>query len=164
MDYYETVMTHYLRSDRAIFLNTECCIQLNEGNNPDISGPHWYCDAVAADFRDKTIFLCEISYSKGLPTLTKRLRGWHDDWAKVCYALTRDSFLDKAWPVRPWLFVPEQLVPMLTRRLEEISAGQPLKFSPRITPLEMIQPWQYQSWNRVGELPKPVVVPEAMRA
>ena len=55
MDYYETVMTHYLRSDRAIFLNTECCIQLNEGNNPDTSGPHWYCDAVAADFRSRAI-------------------------------------------------------------------------------------------------------------
>jgi hypothetical protein len=23
MDYYETVMTHYLRSDRVIFVNTE---------------------------------------------------------------------------------------------------------------------------------------------
>lgn len=92
-----------------------------------------------------------------------RLKGWHDDWVKVCYALTRDSFLDKAWPVRPWLFVPEQLVPLLLLRLEEISLGQPLKFAPRITPLEMIQPWQYQSWNRIGELPKPVAVPEEMR-
>ena len=163
MDYYETVMTHYLRSDRAIFLNTECCIQLNQGGNPDTSGPHWYCDAVAADFRSKTIFLCEISYSKGLPTLTKRLKGWHEDWEKVCHALARDSFVDKGWPVRPWLFVPEQFVSLLLRRLEEIRAGQPSKFIPRITPLEMIQPWQYQSWNRIGELPKPVAVPEAMR-
>ena len=96
MDYYETVMTHYLRSDRAVFVNTECCIQLNESGNPDVGGPRWYCDAVAADFRSKTIFLCEISYSKGLVSLTKRLRGWHDDWAGVCFALTRDSHLDKS--------------------------------------------------------------------
>jgi hypothetical protein len=163
MDYYETVMTHYLRSDRAVFLNTECCIQLNEGSNPDNSGPHWYCDAVAADFRNKIIFLCEISYSKGLPTLTKRLKGWHDDWELVCHALTRDSFLDKVWPVRPWLFVPEQLIPLLLRRFQEISGGSPLKYAPRITPLEMIQPWQYQSWNRIGEAAKPDVVPETMR-
>ena len=108
--------------------------------------------------------MCEISYSKGLPTLSKRLREWHDDWVKVCYALTRDSFLNEDWPVRPWLFVPEQLVPLLLRRLEEIGAGEPLKFSPRITTLEKIQPWQYQSWNRTSELDKPVIVPEAMRA
>jgi hypothetical protein len=163
MDYYETVMTHYLRSDRAIFVNTECCIQLNESDNPDTSGPHWYCDAVAVDFRSKAVFLCEISYSKGLPSLTKRLKGWHDDWAKVCYALTRDSYFDKSWPVRPWLFVPEQFVPLLLRRFDEIRTGQALKFSPRITPLEMIQPWQYQSWNRIGEMKKPDIVPKEMQ-
>ena len=75
MDYYESVMVHYLRSDRAVFVNTEACVQLNASANPDNSGPHWYCDAIAADFRSKTVFLCEVSYSKGLPSLTKRLRG-----------------------------------------------------------------------------------------
>jgi hypothetical protein len=163
MDYFENVMVHYLRSDRATFVNTECCIQLNQSANPDTSGLHWYCDAVAADFRSKTVFLCEISYGKGLVSLTKRLKGWHDDWEKVCFALTRDSFLDETWPVRPWLFVPEQFVPLLVKRFNEISAGQALKFHPRITPLEMIQPWRYQSWNRVSELQKPDVVPEAMQ-
>jgi hypothetical protein len=49
MDYYENVMMHYLRSDRAIFVNSESCIQLNQASNPDKSGLHWYCDAVAAD-------------------------------------------------------------------------------------------------------------------
>ncbi len=115
MDHYETVMVHYLRADRAVFVNSECCIQLNQSANPDSSGPHWYCDSAAADFRNKTIFLCEISYSKGMRTLTKRLKGWHADWEQVCYALIRDSFLDKDWPVRPWLFVPEDFVPLLLR-------------------------------------------------
>jgi hypothetical protein len=50
MNYYESVVVDYLRADRAIFVNTECCIQLNEAVNPDNSGPHWYCDAVAVDF------------------------------------------------------------------------------------------------------------------
>ena len=95
MDYYESVMIHYLRSDRAIFVNPECCIQLNPADNPDKSGSHWYCDAVAADFRNKTIFLCEVSYSKGLSSLTKRLREWHDHWEGLCVALTRESFLEK---------------------------------------------------------------------
>lgn len=163
MDYYESVMIHYLRSDRAIFLNSECCIQLNPSDNPDKSGPHWYCDAVAADFRSRTVFLCEVSYSKGLPSLTKRLQGWHDDWEKLCVALTRESFLDTAWPVRPWIFVPEELVPLLLKRFDQIRAGQPLKFSPRVTPLEIVQPWRFQSWNRIGEMSKPAAVPEAMR-
>ena len=164
MDYYESVMVHYLRSDRAIFVNSECCIQLNPGANPDETGPHWYCDAVAADFRNKTVFLCEVSYSKGLTSLTKRLRAWHDDWDKLCTALTRESFLNREWPVRPWIFVPEEMVSLLVRRFDEIRAGQPLKFSPRITPLEMIQPWRFQSWNRIEELEKSTSVPEAMRS
>lgn len=163
MDYYESVMLHYLRSDRALFTNSECCIQINQGDNPDTSGPHWYCDAVAVDLRSKIIFLCEISYSKGLPSLTKRLKEWHDNWDALRNALIRDSFLENNWPVRPWLFVPEQFVALLLRRFEEIRAGQPLRYLPRITPLEMIQPWRFQSWNRTGELSKPETIPEAMR-
>lgn len=155
MDYYETVMLHYLRADRAIFVNSECCIQLNEAANPDLSGPHWYCDAVASDFRNKTIFLCEISYSKGLQSLTKRLREWHADWDKLCFSLVRDSFLHADWPVRPWLFVPEEYVPVLLLRLDEIRAGAPLRYLPRVTTLEMIQPWRFRSWNRIGEREKP---------
>jgi hypothetical protein len=48
MPYYQDVVVEYLRENRAIFLNTECCIQLNEGN-PDTSGTHWYCDVLAID-------------------------------------------------------------------------------------------------------------------
>jgi hypothetical protein len=59
MNYYESVVMDYLRSDRAIFVNAECCIQLNQADNPDTSGPHWCCDAVVSDFRGCCIFLCE---------------------------------------------------------------------------------------------------------
>jgi len=45
MDYYESIVVNYLRADRALFVNTECCVQLNQSDNPDGSGPHWYCDA-----------------------------------------------------------------------------------------------------------------------
>jgi hypothetical protein len=109
MNYYESVVMDYLRADRAIFLNTEYCIQINPGN-PDTSGPHWYCDAVALDFRSKEIFLCEISYAVRLADLLKRLKGWHDNWKGVCDAVARDSFLPEPWPIRPWLFVPESRV------------------------------------------------------
>jgi hypothetical protein len=80
MDYYENVVVHYLRADRALFVNTECCIQLNQSKNPDSSGRHWYCDAVACDFRKSRIFLCEISYGAQLSDLTKRLKEWYANW------------------------------------------------------------------------------------
>jgi hypothetical protein len=162
VDYYESVVINYLRADRAVFVNTECCIQLNPGN-PDTSGPHWYSDAVAVDFKQRRIFLCEISYNAHLVDLAKRLKSWHENWAQVCSALKRDCNLPENWPVRPWLFVPEKFVALLLQRLEQFQADS-LSFSPLITTLEMVQPWCYRSWNRIGEVPKPSVIPEAMQA
>jgi hypothetical protein len=168
MDYYESVVIAYLRSDRALFVNTECCIQISPGHNPG-KGTHWYCDAVGADFRSKTVFLCEISYSLQLAALIKRLKTWHKNWDGIRAALARESVLPKDWPVRPWLFVPETCVPKLVTRLSQIGNGTP-EFTPRITPLEMVQPWCYCSWDRVGEKRccarhpciKPRSIPEAM--
>jgi len=163
MSFYEEVVIDYLKADRALFVNTNCCIQLNESNNPDGSGPHWYCDAVTVDFRAKTIFLCEISYSSSLGDLIKRLKAWHESWRLLCIALCRDSFLPSEWSVRPWLFVPEKLLPLLLRRMgQATSAGTP-HFIPRITTLEMVQPWQYRSWHRIGETEKPPAIPEEMQ-
>jgi hypothetical protein len=163
MDYYESVVVNYIRADRALFVNTECCIQLNKSDNPDTSGPHWYCDAVACDFRNRRVLRCEISYSAQLSDLSKRLKGWHDNWDSVCQALVRDSFVPKDWPARPWLFVPQKRVPVLLKRFEQMSGvGLPLNFKPLITPLEMVQPWLYR-WSRIGEEPKPGV-PAEMQA
>ncbi len=163
MDYYQAVVSEYLAADRALFINTECCIQLNEGGNPDTSGPHWYADAVVCDFRDSTIFLCEISYSQSLAPLVKRLSAWAQSWDLLHLALVRDCRLPAHWPVRPWLFVPEKLIPLLLKRLKIVSAVEEPPFVPRITPLEMVQPWLYKSWNRVGEGDKPTSIPLAMQ-
>jgi len=164
MNYYENVVVDYLRADRATFVNTECCIQLNQAENPDNSGPHWYCDAVALDLRAKTVFLCEISYNKQLGDLTKRIKEWHDHWGLVCQALVRDCFLRDDWQVRPWLFVPEESISLLVKRLEQICGAESLKYDPRITPLEMVQPWKYRAFNRVGEGDKPATIPLKMQA
>jgi hypothetical protein len=151
MNYYESVVMDYLRADRAIFVNTEFCIQINKAANPDKSGPHWYCDAVALDFRCKEIFLCEISYAANLGGLINRLKGWNANWDGVRSALARDCFLAEQWPITPWLFVPWGRVDFLKRRLAEIANGQRPKFVPKITVLEEVQPWLYSSWNRNGE-------------
>lgn len=148
MDYYESVVIDYLRADRAVFVNTECCIQLNPGANPDTSGPHWYCDAVALNFRSKEVLLCEVSYALRLDELIKRLKGWHDNWHGVVAALLRDSLISGlGWPVRPWLFVPHDRITLLESKLKQIGKGQPLKFSPKITPLEDVQPWCRPAFN-----------------
>jgi len=146
MDYYQSVVLDYLEADRAFFVNAEYCIQINPGDNPDTTGPHWYCDAVALDLRAKEVFLCEISYATHLADLTKRLKGWHDNWDGVRRALVRDGFISESWPVRPWLFVPQERVDLLKKRLLQIANGQP-KFKVRITPLEMVQPWRYPNFN-----------------
>ena len=76
MDHSEGVVLDFLRADRRLFINAQCCIQLNPGSNPDTSGPHLYCDAVAVSVRDRTAYLCEISYAGRLPALLARLKSW----------------------------------------------------------------------------------------
>ena len=164
MDYYQGVVIDYLRADRSVFVNTECLIQLNQAPNPDTSGPHWYCDAVAADFGTETIFLCEISYAEGLTALLKRLSEWNTHWEKVCAALIRDCTLPAPWLVRPWLFIPEKTVPIAVsgiRKIQEASAVGAMPV-PRVTTLERVTPWQYRAWNRQGENEKPGSIPAEM--
>lgn len=164
MDYYESVVINYLRADRAVFVNTECCIQLNQQHNPDTSGPHWYCDAVAVDFRQERIFLCEISYSARLGGLVKRLKAWHEKWPELCTALKKGCALPEGFEVRPWIFVQEESLKLLLKQLNQFHSEQPSNFKPRITTLEMVQPWRYCSWNRINEDEKPSIIPVAMQA
>lgn len=158
MSYYEGVVLEYLRVDRAMFVNPEYCIQIGEGTELK-KGSHWYCDFVSADFRSKTIFLCEISYAAGLGPLLKRLREWNANWDGICKAMHLNLLTD--WPVRPWLFVPEG-DKHLKALLRAFKTMETLNFKPVITPLDMVQPWKYP-WNRNGEADKPNV-PEEMRA
>ncbi len=165
MDFYQGVVIEYIRADRAIFVNTEFCLQINAADNPDQSGPHWYVDAVATDFRNKSIFLCEISFAVNLDSLIKRLQGWHAHWQAIRNALARDAHLPPDWPVRPWLFVPEELVPVLVKKLTPLLNGSNHSLPiPLITTLEMTQPWRYRSWSRNGEATKPDIIPAQMQS
>ena len=164
MDYYQGVVLDYLRADRTVFVNPECCIQLEGSSNPD-RDTHWYCDAVAIDLRDHpTVFLCEMSYAKELKALTDRLHSWASHWEEVKHALVRDCKVDATWTVRPWLFVPAATVERLVKKLDAMKAsdGSPV-FAPRITTLESVQPWNYCSWNhRDKDTPRPSDVPASM--
>jgi hypothetical protein len=141
VDFYQGVVVDYLRADRAVFVNTQCCIQLNDNPNPDTSGPHWYCDAVAMDFRAETVFLCEFSYATKLSAMIDRLKQWSENWSDLHRALVRDCRIPNDWLVRPWLFVPEKTIPKLVTKLKAIVGKDGLpSFRPRITPLECVQP------------------------
>lgn len=164
MDYYQTVVLDYLRADRSLFLNPETCIQLNPHANPDLSGPHWYCDAVVADFHKKRILLVEISYAAELGSLKKRLLEWNLHWREIRVALHRDCFLPVEWDIIPWLFIPKDRQEMLVHWIESHAMStQGFKLNPLLTHLESVQPWKYCSWDRTIKDEKPDTIPLRMR-
>jgi hypothetical protein len=152
-DYYQGVVYDYLRADRSVFINTECTIQIEPGDQPP-KGKSWICDAIAADFKSGTVFLCEVTYSETLQALLKRLSAWNEHWDEIRQALIDKKYnkLPANWQVRPWLFIPEGFKAKLNQGLEKIkeTSGQ-LRFEPRITSLEEVQPWKYRIWSRMRE-------------
>ena len=150
MDYFQGVVTEYLRADRAMFVNTECLIQLNPADTP-AKGTHWYCDAVAANFRETTLYLCEVTYSTTLYSLLGRLQTWSTNWRALRAALVRDCGVPEAWQVKPWLFVPEARMARLTNKLvmlTNVGSADGNMPAPRITYLESVVPWKYRTWDR----------------
>jgi hypothetical protein len=152
-DYYQGIVYDYLRADRSVFINTECTIQIEAGDQPP-KGKSWICDAIAADFRAKTVFLCEVTYSESLQALLKRLSAWNDHWNEISEALIDEKYnnLPKNWEVMPWLFIPKHLEAKLKQGLGKIkeTSGE-LKFKHKITILENVQPWKYRNWDRIRE-------------
>lgn len=164
MDFYQGIVIDYLRADRAVFVNAECCIQLNEGPNPDNSGRLWYCDAVAVDFQHSEVLLCGIPYAEKLASLAKRLKEWSQNWQGVQRALERDCKVPEGWRVRPWLFIPTRSIDSLVNNLKALTSadGSPV-FAVRITPLEKVQPWLYRSWDHQDCMTDKSDVPEEYR-
>jgi hypothetical protein len=152
VDYFQGVVIEYLRANRATFVNTECCIQLHDNENPDVSGPHWFCDALAVNLLESRAYLCEVSYAKSLGALRKRLASWREHWPLVRVALKRDCGISLDWTVTPWAFVPKDISPMLAQYLSASPAdeGRNTYQMPRakITFLEDVVPWKYRSWDR----------------
>lgn len=146
MDNCESLVLEYLRADRSVFVNTQCCIQLFDSPNPDTSGPHWYCDLVAVNFKEKRVYLCEVTYSKTLASLLKRFASWDEHWCDLKAALVRDCGLPVDWEVIPWAFIPEHLQQKYEEKLLTTKThNMPY---PKLTTLESILPWHYRSWNR----------------
>lgn len=151
MDHFQAVVVDYLRADRSVFVNTECCIQLDPGANPNTSGPHWYCDALALNLREKSVFLCEVTYSQSLDSLLKRLTGWGENWVALRKALVRDCNIQSDWLVQPWVFIPSGLNAAFNNKLTKVPTveqGRSEMPIPKVTHLEEVVPWKYRSWDR----------------
>lgn len=155
MDYFQGVVTEFLRANRSTFVNTEYLIQLDECAVP-LKSRHWYCDALAVNFQDSTVYLCEITYSKTMSALLSRLQAWGSNWDGVCSAIARDSRLTGIWNFKPWVFVPEASRPLLERKLElgqsPLLPQQRSMPTPVVTTLESVAPWNYCSWDRKHDL------------
>jgi hypothetical protein len=150
MDYFQSVVTEYLRANRATFVNTECLIQIDKGNVP-LKGRHWYCDAVAVNFAKSTVYLCEVTYSTTLSPLCARLAAWDAHWGLLCEAIARDCATPTSWAVQPWLFIPRERQAILDKKLAPLLAvnreGSRMP-KPTVTFLENVTPWKYQGWDR----------------
>jgi hypothetical protein len=150
MSYFQEIVTEYLRANRATFVNTECLIQLDP-NDLTTKGTSWYCDVLAVDFSEPAVLLCEVTYSKTLHSLLKRLQAWDTHWPDLCSAIARDSHVPREWSFQPWVFIPEDLHMTLMQRLpryirmEQPAGAMP---KPRITHLESVTPWKYPNWDR----------------
>ena len=149
MDYYQGVVTEFLRADRAMFVNPECPIQLARAAAPP-KGTSWYCDVVAVNFRERRVYLCEITYSPTLHSLFRRLQAWSTNWSAVCSAIVRDCSVPNDWKIQPWVFLPKKSHALFEERLKlltnvgDVDGNMPL---PLITDLEEVAPWEY-SYDR----------------
>ena len=149
MDYFQGVVTEFLRADRATFVNTEYLLQLDQGEQ-HLKGRHWFCDAVAVNHKAKRVDLCEITYSTTLQSLMERLQAWSTHWEAVVAAIHRDSHLQGNWEVRPHIFLPQVRLDTLNRKLSAIkhpAEGKAPMPKPEVTFLEDVAPWKYRSWN-----------------
>lgn len=154
MDYFQGVVTEYLRANRSTFVNTEYLIQLDECSTP-LKSRHWYCDALTVNFEHSTVYLCEITYSKTMSALFGRLQAWAANWEGVCAAIARDSKLKGVWNFQPWVFIPEDSKALLLRKLRLSSSSDLSRNAmpaPVISTLESAAPWNYCSWDRKHEI------------
>ena len=149
MDYFQGVVTEYLVADRASFVNSELLIQLDsDATNKD---RHWFCDAAAVNFREETLFLCEVTYSKSMAALAKRFLAWNENWAELRSAVSRDCGVPDSWTIQPWAFVPKAYSDVLRAKIDALPSDQNSESGmpyPLITHLESVVPWEYVTWDR----------------
>ena len=138
MDYFQGTVENYLRADRKLFLNSEYLLQLDPDRNSPPKDRHWYVDVLAIDFRDKKIWLCEVTYSATQAALLKRLLAWQNNWDEVQKAVRREIPLGNDFELKPWVFIPEEQHRGFQNRLQKLGGTLDL----RLSSLEQVLPWK----------------------
>ena len=103
------------------------------------------------NFRQSTAYLCEVTLSKNVAALNKRLREWSASWLSIRGALARDNFIPASWNVRPWVFVPKTHEELASRKLSQFlnpNGGPEQMPDPLVTFLEDVTPWKYETPRR----------------
>lgn len=140
-DYYQGVVIEHLRKKQCMFFNYEILLQLDAGRPQ--RNRHWFCDFMAIDLKNREGFLCEVTYSKELSALRKRLTAWQVHWSDLKSALCRDCGIESDWPVFPWVFLPKCYATKFDRFVKKLapssSGGMP---EPKVTFLEDVVPWK----------------------
>src|SRR5450631_217529 len=148
MDHSKAVVIDYLRSDKAMFINPECCVQFDHGGEPKMLGQPCSCDAVAIDLRHGAVYLCDTAFGPRLHSLLKKLTLWRMYWEPILGALRRDCMLPANWRVYVWLFVPRNSIEAFDAELEKLRQTIGSNFKVKITALEDVRPWRSSSWKR----------------
>ncbi len=143
MDFFQGAVETYLRADRATFINPEFYLQ--RAVKYENGKQNWYVDILCVNFREQIVHLCEVTYARQPRALGNRLRSWAENWEIVKAAVHRDAKVPEDWTIRVWVFCPEDLLKKVVPLIPN--------FDPPalITTLEMVVPWRYSDWNRVGE-------------
>lgn len=153
MDYYQGVVANFLDADPAVFINNEYYIRLD---GLPAKGNSWYCDIMAVNMKEQAVYLCEVTFSKSLGGLAKRLQAWDENWPQICQAIRQKSAIPSSWIIQPWLFIPEQPKQALLAKLGSIQMPQP-----RLTWLESVVPWNYNSDERFKDWLEPLTEPDS---
>lgn len=144
MDYFQGVVLEYLRADRSCFVNPEFWVRGNPDRPHD--KPHWFVDAVALHMKHKVVYLCEVTYAKQPRALMKRLESWKQNWETIEQTLRADTYVDKNWPLIPWIFGAPDTLAAINSALGRLFPEA------RKTDLEEVLPWKYCTYDRKEEI------------
>ena len=143
MDYFQGVVMEYLRADRACFVNPEFWIRGNLEQPHE--KPHWFVDVLAINMRDRSVYLCEVTYAKQPRALARRLHSWKEHWSVINDTLKKDASIGEEWPLIPWVFAPPKTLAIIEPELKKLFPEA------RTTNLEKVLPWLFCTYDRKPE-------------
>jgi hypothetical protein len=132
-----------LWADRGCFVNPEFWIRGNLEHPHE--KPHWFVDVLAIDMRERSVYLCEVTYTKQPRALARRLHSWKAHWDLINSTLKKDACVDKEWPLVPWVFAPPETLAIIKPELEKLFPKA------KTTSLEKVLPWLYCTYDRKPE-------------